>query len=125
MLIAERCTTENYLDPRIDKWERIETTTNMSEFDPQVRISKFYNYVYCFPNNITIHNATQFCPPSVFKLLVDVNFATGNIEMESVTITLNVTKRDLVSDGAHYNNVDALTLNERSVVESTETYGSS
>lgn len=120
LLIAERCTNENYLDPRLDKWEKVETASNMSELDPQVMITKFYNYIYCFPNNITIFNISQYCPPSVFKLPVDVSFETGNIEMQSVTVTLNMTKRDLVFDNSHYNDVDVLTLNERSLISNQQ-----
>lgn len=117
MLISERCSKPDYIDPSLNQWTKSSQQYNTSALEPQVKVTKFYNYVYCFPENITLHGHSQYCPPSVFKLPVDISFKIGELEVEAVTIVLNITKKDLVLENFHYNEMDNPSVNERKLIQ--------
>lgn len=53
-LISERCNKADYIDPNLDKWQIIPGKLNVTEVQAQVKVTKFYNFIYCYPNNITL-----------------------------------------------------------------------
>lgn len=65
IIVTEKCHKIGYTDPKLNKWLVI--SGNMSTFEPQIIQTKYFNYVYCYPNNITFNNHTQHCPPAVLK----------------------------------------------------------
>lgn len=76
--IHKNCSVKNYMDPKLSIWKPLISTHDiyrqhdMAIWKPTLR----YNYLYCFPWNITISNAVDQCPPKAFRLPLNVNFDT-------------------------------------------------
>lgn len=116
-MISERCVKDDYMDPSLNQWQSLPMSYNMSESEPQVKVTRFYNHIYCYLLNVTLNGHSQYCPPSVFKLHVDVSFSTGNLDIEAITLELNITMKDLVLDSVHFNEFDIQSMNERRLIE--------
>ena len=67
----------------------------------QIQTDMFYNYISCFPGNITLQNTTMECPPHVFKLSMDIAFALpGRVyrpQHNSYKVTIGTDKHLLIN----------------------------
>lgn len=114
VIVTEKCNMKNYIDPNLNSWVIL---PNIKETEPRVVVTKFHNYIYCYPKNITYHDRSHYCPPTVFKLPTDISFKTGNSEYEAITVSMNITRKDIVIDNLHYDELDTPSVNELHLIE--------
>ena len=91
--INEECSTTNYDDGHLDDWKIIQTISDFDEIKPsaQVKSTATYNYIYCFPYNITMDNiGTLRCPYKPFKLSQNIGFCTINKHHRSSMVNMKI-----------------------------------
>lgn len=78
-ILVDDCNEEEFLDETIMHWEKHFTHHDPTKalIEPLIVHTNDYNLVYCFPKNITVYNATAWCPNAVIRLPVDQPFRTG------------------------------------------------
>ena len=64
------CIEANHTDPRLQLWDQIAETQDIYKYNHTCQVRKLasYNYIYCFPFNITTVMGTFRNPPHVFRL---------------------------------------------------------
>lgn len=78
-VVFDDCSTPNLVGSNVNQWRKHATKDiYTSDLTAHKRSAKA-NYIYCFPNNITIWNATYRCPTSPFKLTPDIPYSAGNL----------------------------------------------
>ena len=92
-LISEECSDQDYVDPKLRVWRTLITTDRIYEHNNSTTVKKTarYNYVYCFPWNITIADGVHRCPPYVFRVPVSLAFTTQSYKYKSYRRKLNIT----------------------------------
>lgn len=81
--IMERCSTPNFVDPKIRVWRTLLATYDIQSQDlTQALKTPFNNYVYCLGFNVTLGHQTVPCPLDVFRLLPSQPFSTSNYSHE-------------------------------------------
>jgi hypothetical protein len=81
--IMERCIKENFVDPKVKVWRTLLSDYNVDGQDvTNVLKTPFYNFVYCFPSNITLRSQSIYCPTQVMKLAFNEPFTTGSYSHE-------------------------------------------
>lgn len=60
-----------------------------------------YNYLYCFPGNITINGKSQKCPMDVFRLRRSIEFQTIKHKHVKTQHAFNITTGDIAVDSIH------------------------
>ena len=83
--VIDDCFVKNFDDGYADDWEIIEKTNNLQSIKKiaQVKASNYYNYIYCFPWDITIEGNTYRCPAKPFRLSLNTAFQTANKKHQS------------------------------------------
>lgn len=78
--VSEECSQTNFADPELSTWRVLISTRDIYNNHKSVSIIKAvnFNYVYCFPFNITIVDGTYRCPTKQFKVPVNIGFNTLN-----------------------------------------------
>lgn len=71
-------------DTFLDNWERVVTTRNIKKYAQELEVfmSRGYDYVYCYPSNITINGRSERCPPSMLKIQSKLPYKTGSHRSE-------------------------------------------
>ena len=90
--ILEECTEHNYTDPRLTMWEKLIETRDIYHFNHtcQVKRTLEYNYIYCFPFNITTKMGVFRNPPHVFRLPLREAFELPVMKYTPVIRKLNI-----------------------------------
>lgn len=76
--VREECNEINGTDPELSKWRVLISTNKVydqNQGSMDYRTLKF-NYVYCFPWNITIKSKQLRCPPYAFRLPLNLAYST-------------------------------------------------
>lgn len=110
------CETKNGRDPNLDLWSPIitEAKVKRNKVNPIEYKTFHYNYIFCYPHDITINGSTFRCPPFTFRLLNVVDYHTMNLHNEPKYKYLNVTyKEDTM--------IDSLQHNEYQIIEDANT----
>lgn len=99
--VDETCTVTDYVDPRLKEWKIIEQPDDIYATKlgkrAQLYQSGDYNYIYCFPFNITIKGIVQRCPVSLFRLPITEGWTTGGVNHSPKEIKLNLTQHHDIS----------------------------
>lgn len=76
---GEQCVELDGEDPALNQWDIIEETENIEKYAKQPIVKKTlgYNFISCFPGNITIDGKSYRCPIEVFKLKSSHEFKTA------------------------------------------------
>lgn len=91
--VLEDCTARNYTDPRLQYWQTLISTTDIYAYNHtcQVKRTLEYNYIYCFPWNITTKTGIQRAPPYVFRLPINQGFEVPTMKYTPLVRKLNIT----------------------------------
>lgn len=91
--ILEVCNEANYTDPRLNIWEMLVETRDVYRFNHtcQVKRTLVYNYIYCFPFNITTKMGIFRNPPHVYRLPLSEAFELPMTKYVPVVRKLNIT----------------------------------
>lgn len=91
--VLETCYEANYTDPRLSMWEKLIETRDIYKYNHtcQVKRTMLYNYIYCFPFNITTKMGVFRNPPHVYRLPLDVAFELPVMKYVPVIRRLNIT----------------------------------
>lgn len=91
--VLEMCDEANYTDPRLNMWEKLVETRDVYRFNHtcQVKRTFEYNYIYCFPFNITTRMGTFRNPPHVYRLPLSEAFELPITKYVPVIRKLNIT----------------------------------
>ena len=94
--VIERCIEQDYQDPRLKVWRALHSTkdiySNQSYTPVEVQRTQQFNYIYCFPWNITLDNSNHRCPPYVFRLPVNQTFNTSIYNYDEVDVSMTITQ---------------------------------
>ena len=126
-LHGEECTELDGEDPQLSKWVITRKTHDMGDTVNMSLVQKTleYNYIYCFPGNITIGKETYRCPMEAFRLKSDKAFKTADRRHNPTKIQQNVTERhgiDAVHAG-HFED-DSDTVNELRIFDKLKEFRS-
>jgi len=92
-IFFDTCNDKDFRDPALNQWETLREvqyiTEEKSEF--QMKTDMRFNYIYCFPGNLSIQKVEIQCPPRVFKLPGSIGFRFGDIVYEPAVVAKNVT----------------------------------
>lgn len=81
LVIDDTCNMANYTDPRLQLWKTIWESWDIERFNEtcQEKRTLYYNYIYCFPYNITFSEGTFRMPPNVFRLDTNVPYEISGL----------------------------------------------
>jgi len=114
--IAEECAELDGEDSMLSRWETTKKTFELNSTADRSSVEKIfsYNYIYCFPGNITIGKDTYRCPMEAFRLKTDRYFKTADRRHVPSKVQLNATLRHDAIDVVHAGHFedDSDTVNE-------------
>lgn len=86
------CIERNYSDPRLSIWEKLVETRDIYKFNTTCQTKKTmdFNYIYCFPFNVTTKMGTFTNPPHVYRLPVMEAFELPITKYTPVIRKLNI-----------------------------------
>lgn len=95
--IVDDCSITNHRDPKIQSWHSLFSTNDIYKYHNSTAVKRgfSFNYVYCFPWKISLPDGNYRCPPSVFKLRLNVSFVTADYNYHPVLRKFNVKVDDL------------------------------
>ena len=89
--ILDECSEVDHKDTKLNIWRSIVTTSDVYRNNVASYKHSFkWNFIYCFPWNITVNGETTRCPILTFKLDSNIPFHTKNI-------TYNGLRRKIIS----------------------------
>lgn len=92
--VDEECLEPQTVDPRLSTWTVVSTDLyghQKKQVPGSVKRTLLYNYVYCFPLNITLSDGQYRCPPYPFRVLRSEPFEVpGHKEMGTVRKVIRV-----------------------------------
>ena len=102
-VIGEKCDELDGTDPALNQWEVEASTLDIENYvnRSQVKKSTTFNFIYCFPGNITIEGKNYRCPIDPFKLDARKAFKTANYRHSAIGIRLNATLKEIAIDNVH------------------------
>lgn len=97
--VEEDCHTQDYIDPRLQSWRTMVTARDIYHYHNACQVKKTleYNYVYCFPQNITIRTGTQRLPPYVVRISIKEPFILAPNTPKNYTYTPKLKKFNITS----------------------------
>lgn len=90
--ILEECKDANYTDPRLSIWDKLLETRDIYRYNHtcQVKRTMDYNYIYCFPFNITTKMGVFRNPPHVYRLPLKTAFELPIMKYSPIIRVLNI-----------------------------------
>lgn len=91
--VLDECTEANFTDPRLQNWRSIISTEDIYSVKNtcQVKRTLLFNYIYCFPENITLKTGEHKLPPNVVRLPVSEPFKIPIMNYKPIVRKINIT----------------------------------
>lgn len=101
--ISDQCIELDGEDPELNQWTSTEVTDEIEKFSHRSDVHKtaYFNYIYCFPGNITINGREYRCPMDVFRLKFNLEWKTAQQRHKPAFIAVNTTLRQEAFDTVH------------------------
>lgn len=112
--VPESCFAQNYDDGFVGNWEVIESTTNIKKTKKSAQVIQGgnFNYIYCYPFNITIEGETHKCPIKPFRLSINTGFVAVDVRHESSQVVMDFVQ--------HYDKIGFEALHNSHLEESSD-----
>lgn len=123
--VLESCEQKNYIDPSTRLWRQLISTDDISSYKNSTAVKRtlLYNYIYCFPGEITIAEGKHKCPPAVFRVPVNMDWNTSDKSFVPTIRKLKISGRENpFIDDVHLNHFDeeSLAANDAGMFEKVQ-----